>query len=143
MIAIKSADVIHPQKAGLEDVLAQSVLSVDPPGKVQKHLLKDTLHERVVCYPGTSALDIEDCSRGQRQDRRVNIVEIPLVSRDLSVGVHVPLAQHQQDLLLGKLRIEFRKRNPVKTETPGSDPRNLPLVGIEITSRVKKCVHSW
>src|SRR5262249_38229712 len=129
MVAIKSADVIHPQKAGLEDVLAQSVLSVDPPGEVQKHLLKDTLHERVVCYPGTSALDIEDCPRRQRQDRRVNIVEVPLVSRDLSVGGDVPLAQHQQDLVLGKLPVDIRKRDAVKTQVPGSGPRKLPLVG--------------
>ena len=129
MIAIKSADVIHPQKAALEDVLAQSVLSVDPPGEVQKHLLKDTLHERVVRYPGALALDIEDCLRSQRQDRRIDIVEVPLVSGDLSIGVHVPLAQHQQDLLLGKLRIDMRKRNAVKPEVPGSEPRKLPLVG--------------
>src|SRR5215467_3775976 len=129
MIAIKSTDVIHPQKAALEDVLAQSVLSVDPPGEVQKHLLKDTPHECVVSYPGTLALGIEDCPRRQGQDRRIDIVEVPLVSRDLSVGVHVPLAQHQQDLLLGKLRIDMRKRNAVKPEVPGSEPRKLPLVG--------------
>src|SRR5215475_1147509 len=129
MIAIKSADVVHPKKAALEEVLAQSVLSINPPCEVQKHLLKDPLHECVVSYPGALALDIEDCPRSQRQDRRVNIVEIPLVSRDLSVGVHVPFSQHQQDLLLGKLRIDMRKRNAVKTEIPGSEPREFPLVG--------------
>src|SRR5262245_61537830 len=48
MIAIKCADVVHPKKAALEEVLAQSVLSINPPCEVQQHLLKDPLHERVV-----------------------------------------------------------------------------------------------
>src|SRR5215510_14444526 len=128
MIAIKSADVIHPKKAALEEVLAQSVLSINPPCEVQKHLLKDTLHERIVRYSGALVLDIEDGLRSQRQDRRIDIVEVPLVSGDLSVWVHVPLAQHQQNLLLGKLRIDMRKRNAVETEIPGSEPREFPLV---------------
>ena len=61
--------------------------------------------------------------------RRVDVAEGELVGRNLAVGVHVPLAQEQHELLLGELRIDARERNHVEGEIPGGVPGILPLVG--------------
>ena len=34
--------------------------------------------------------------------RRVDISEIPLICRDLTVGLHIPLSSEQVELLLGE-----------------------------------------
>ena len=39
-------------------------------------------------------------------------------TRDLSVGCHVPLSQEEDQLLLGKLRVHFGKRQHVKGKVP-------------------------
>ena len=44
--------------------------------------------------------------------RRINVAEGPLVRGKLAVRVHVPLAGHEQELLLGKIRIDDGEREP-------------------------------
>ena len=61
--------------------------------------------------------------------RRIHVAERPLVGRNLSVGMHVPLAQHQDELILGKIRIHQRQRNAVKRQVPCGVPGILPFVG--------------
>ena len=39
-------------------------------------------------------------------DRRVDVAESPLISRNLTVGVHVPFAGEQIELLLGEIGID-------------------------------------
>jgi hypothetical protein len=41
--AVEDADVVEPEEAPLEDVLAETVLAVDPPGEVQEQLLEAAL----------------------------------------------------------------------------------------------------
>src|SRR5205814_5390090 len=53
----------------------------------------------------------------------------PLVSGNLTVGVHVPLAQHQRELFFREVRIYERKRNAVKRQIPSRIPWVFPLVG--------------
>ena len=43
--------------------------------------------------------------------------------------MHVPLAQHQNELLLRELRIDEGKRNTVEGKVPGCIPGVLPFVG--------------
>src|SRR4030095_15589036 len=74
-------------------------------------------------------LNIEDGPRSQRQNRRIDVIKVPLVSGNLSVGVHVPLSQHQDYLVLGELRVDVGKGDAMETEIPGSKPSELPLVG--------------
>ena len=66
---------------------------------------------------------------GPGVDRRVDVAEVPLVGRDLAVGVHVPLAQHQLQLLLAEVRVDERQGEDVEGEVPGRVPGVFPLVG--------------
>ena len=128
-VTVEDTDVVHPQEAALEDVVPQCVLAVHPPGEVEKHLVEDALEEPVVGDPGAAALDLEHRDRGHGEDRRVDVAEVPFVGGDLSVGVHVPLPQNEQDLLLGELRVDVREGNAVEAQVPGGEPGELPLVG--------------
>ncbi len=62
-------------------------------------------------------------------DGRIDIVEIPLIGGELAVGVHVPFAQEQHQLILRETRVQGRERHHVKREIPGRVPRIFPLVG--------------
>ncbi len=61
-------------------------------------------------------------------DRRVDVAEGPLVGRQLAVRVHVPLAQHQHELVLGELGVDDGQRHAVERQVPRGVPRVLPLV---------------
>ena len=41
--AVEDADVVEPEEAALEDVVAGAVLAVDPPGEVEQQLLEGAL----------------------------------------------------------------------------------------------------
>ena len=95
-----------------------------------QQLVEDPLEEVVVA----PAVDLEDAQRGPRVHRRVDVAERPLVGRDLAVGVHVPLAQQQQQLVLGEGRVDAGERDAVERQVPGREPGVLPGSGIEMTS---------
>ena len=61
--------------------------------------------------------------------RRVDVVQGELVGRQLPVGVHVPFAQEEDELLLGERGIDAGQRNHVKGQVPGGVPGIFPLVG--------------
>ena len=87
--------------------------------------MKDALQIVVVAKP----VDLKDPQRGPRMDRWVDVAECPLVSRQLPVGMHVPLTAQKKELGLGKLRVDTRQRDAVKREVPRGIPGVLPLVG--------------
>ena len=60
--------------------------------------------------------------------RRIHVAEGKLIRRNLPVGMHVPLAQQQDKLLLGEVRIEPREGDHVERQVPCREPRILPLV---------------
>ena len=61
--------------------------------------------------------------------RRVHVSERPLVGGQLPVGVHVPFAEQEEQLLLGEVGIDEREGDAVKREVPRRVPRVFPLVG--------------
>ena len=61
-------------------------------------------------------------------DGWVHIAEVPLVGRNLTVGMHVTFAQHQRQLRLSEVRIDKRQGEHMKGKIPGRVPRILPLV---------------
>src|SRR5690606_32652675 len=66
--AVEEANVVEPQEAALEDVLAFLVLTVDPPGEVHEEFLEHALKEVEILYAVHLALDLEDTERRPGMD---------------------------------------------------------------------------
>ena len=126
--AVEHADVVEAQEAALEDVPPRAVLAVDPPGEVQQQLLEAALEPVPVALARLRLFQAVGEDGGPGMHRRVDVAEVPLVGRDLAVGVHVPLAQHQLQLLLAEVRVDERQGEDVEGEVPGGVPGILPLV---------------
>ena len=62
---------------------------------------------------------LEDAEAGPRMDWGIDIRELELISRYLSIGSHVPLPEEEEELALGKLRIQFGKGDHVECQIPG------------------------
>ena len=62
-------------------------------------------------------------------DRRVDVPQGPFVGWDLAIGVHVPLAQKQRQLVFGKVRVDEGERDAVERQIPGGVPGVFPLIG--------------
>ena len=84
---------------------------------------------QVAAVAALLAVDLEHAPGGPGVDRRVDVAEGPFVGRQLAVGVHVPFARKQDQLLLGELGIDQRQRDAVKGQVPGGIPGIFPLVG--------------
>src|ERR1051325_2973603 len=101
--AIENADVVEAQKAALKDVHPVGVFAIDPPGEIQQQLLEDPLKKDCVANSTSLLLDLVNSPRGPGVNWWIHIAKRPLVSRQLTVRMHVPFAQHQYELLLGEL----------------------------------------
>src|SRR6185312_17262092 len=96
---IEDPDVVEPEEAPGEEVVAVGVLAVDPPGEVEQELLEDALEEEPIA-PATRAGHLVHPPAGPGVHRRVHVPERELVRRQLAVGMHVPLAEQENELLL-------------------------------------------
>ncbi len=127
--AVEDADIVQPQKPALEHVLAEPVLAVHPPGKVQQQFVERRLEEIHVRLAAQGLLGaIEEHGR-PGVDRGVHVAEVPLIGRYRTAGVLVDSAEHQFHLLLGEIGVHDRERERVEGQVPGRVPRVLPLVG--------------
>ena len=127
--AVEDPDVVEPEEAALEEVAAVDVLAVDPPGEVRQQPLEDAREELAVALAADRGLALVDEQRGPRRHGRVDVAEVPLVGRDLAVGVHVARVQEQLDLFLGEVDVHERERRAVEGQVPRREPRVLPRVG--------------
>ena len=118
----------RPKKAAGEQVAAVRVLAIDPPGEVDQQLVKRAPQEEPVALAARAG-HLVDAPAGPGVDRRIHVAERKLVGGNLAVGVHVPFAQEQQQLLLGELAVDARHRQHVKRQIPRRVPRVLPFVG--------------
>ena len=96
--------------------------------KFSSSLWKTALQEGAVARARLPLLDLVDPPGGPGVDRRVDVAEGPLVGRQLAVGVHVPLAQQQDELPLGEVGVDQGERDAVEGQVPGGEPGVLPLV---------------
>src|SRR5580658_3233884 len=101
-IAIKHADIVQSKKASFEHVPAIGIFSVDPPCKVEQQLVEDALEKYPIARTATLLLDLIDAPSRPSIHRRVHIAECPLVGWQLTVGMHVPFANHQCQLSFGE-----------------------------------------
>jgi hypothetical protein len=90
--------------------------------------VKDPLEKDSIADAATFLLDLVHAPGGPGVHGRVDVPESPFVRGKLAVGVHVPLAAQEHQLLFGELRIHQRQRQAVKRQVPRRVPRILPLV---------------
>ena len=128
--AVEDPDVVEPEEAALENVAAERVLAVHPPGEIEHELVKHALEELEIAVAAVElAVDLEHAPGGPGVHRRVHVAERPLVGRDLAVRMHVPLARQEHQLMLGEGRVDHGEGDAVKRQIPGGVPGVLPLVG--------------
>ena len=127
--AVEDADVVEPEEPPLEDVLAVTVLAIDPPREVHQKLLEAFFQKSQVTLAAQRLLVLIHEPRGPRVHGGVDVPEVPLVGGNLSVRMHVLLSEHQLQLLLGEIGIDDVERGHVKGQIPGRVPRVFPLVG--------------
>src|SRR5690606_26545391 len=72
--------------------------------------------------------DLIDLPASPSVNRRVHIAKSPFVSRNLSVGMHVPFTQEQYELALNKLRVDASQRNHMEGKIPSRIPGIFPLL---------------
>ena len=127
--AIEDADVVEAEESAFEHALAKAILAIHPPREVDHELAEGALEELEVTFAAHRLLHAVLKDRRPRMHRRVDVAEVPLVGGYLTVGVLKARLQHQDELMLGKVRVDARERRRVKSEIPCRVPRVLPLVG--------------
>ena len=132
--AVKAANVVQTEEAALKNVSSLLVLAVDPPREIQQQLLKHALQKRHVArvfrirLAALVAIDLKHPKRRPGMHRRIHVAKRPLVGRQLTVRVHVPLARQQDELTFGKFGVNDCQRETVEGEIPSGEPGVLPLV---------------
>ena len=129
LAAVDDGDVVETEKSPFEDVQALAVDLVDPPGEVHEQLLEALLEERRVSGAGAVLLVRIDPPARPGVNRRIQIRELPFVSRDLAVRMLELLEQQQPQIVLRELRVDQRERDGMERQVPRGEPRILPFVG--------------
>jgi hypothetical protein len=105
--AVKDPDVIEAEEASLKNIGAVGVFAIDPPGEIQEQLVKNFFQEGAVGDAADATLYFVDTPSGPGVNRRIHVAEGPFISGQLPVGMHVPFAQKEIELLLRESRIDF------------------------------------
>src|SRR3982751_1300692 len=98
LTAIEQADIVEPKKTALENIVPFGILSINPPREIKDQLVKDAFKKLEVTNTRLVLLQLINAPCGPGMYRRVHITECPLVSRQLTVRVHVPLTQQKNQL---------------------------------------------
>ena len=77
-------------------------------------------------------------SGSQSQNWRINVAEVPLVSRDLAVGIGYTTRATSEGLALANWRSTCARQTQWKPEAQVANQGNSHLSGIEITSRERE-----
>src|SRR6185295_16217410 len=90
--AIEDADIVEAKKSTLKDVHPIGVFAVDPPGEIQQQLLENSFQKDSVANSTPLLLDLVNAPRCPGVNWWIHVAEGPLVSRQLTVRMHVPFA---------------------------------------------------
>src|SRR6516165_2040727 len=111
--AVKHADVVESKEAAFKEVLAKTIFTVHPPAEVQHQLGKRSPEEFQVGFaPERLFCPVQEYGC-PRVHGRVDVAEVPLVSRDLPGRMQEKLLQHQVELRSRKIHIHRRERDGV------------------------------
>ena len=135
---VEDADVVETEKAPGEHVAPGGVLAVDPPAEVQHQPLKRPLQEPQV-RPAEGPLHLVEEERGPGVHRGIHIAEVPLVGGNLPIGVGIEAAQHQQELLLGEIKVHQRQGRSCERPGPRPHTRGTPTCPASRSHRRSAC----
>src|SRR2546422_10788247 len=90
--------------------------------------MENGFKEGAVAFSGLSLLDLVDAPRGPSDHGRIDVAEIPFVSGQLTVGMLVPFAQDDIELVLREMGIDQRERDAMERKVPRRIPGKLPFV---------------
>ena len=91
--------------------------------------MEDPFEKGAIGLPPNPLLNFIHAPRGPGMHRRVDVPKRPFVGRDLAIGVHIPLAQEEGELVFRKVRVNEGQANAVECQVPGGVPRIFPFVG--------------
>src|ERR1700688_2485696 len=91
--------------------------------------MKHFFEEGAISYAANATLNFVHAPRGPCMSRGIYVAKSPLVGRQLAIGVHVPFAEEEDELILGEVGIDDGEGYAVKREIPGGVPGIFPLVG--------------
>ncbi len=117
-----------PRKPPSKTLRPERSLRLTHQVKFKQQLLETALEPLLVSLALLRLFQAVGEDGGPGMHRRIDVAEVPLVGRNLAVGVHVALAQHQLELLLAEIRIDERQGEHVEGQVPGRVPGVLPLV---------------
>ena len=126
---IEYADVIEPQESSLKDVVTFGIFPIHPPGKGEQQFVEDRFQKSAVAFAGLFALDLENAPGRPGKDGGIYITEVPFIGRKLAIGMLVPLANYDIELIFGKMWIDQGEWNAMKSQIPGGVPWKFPTIG--------------
>src|ERR1700730_16228723 len=91
--------------------------------------MKNFFEESAIGHAANAPLDFVNTPGGPGVNRWIYIAKGPLVGRQLAVGVHIPFAEEEDELILGEVRIDDGEGHAVEGQIPGGIPRVFPFVG--------------
>ncbi len=91
--------------------------------------MKNFFEERAVREAPNAPLNFVNAPGRPGMDGRIYVAESPFIGRQLPVGMHVPLAKQENELLLCEIGIHQSNGDAVEGEIPGGIPGILPFVG--------------
>ena len=130
LAAVEGAGIVEAEETAAKDfelVVGGGV--VGPPSEVDEKCVKDVLEEEPVGASGAAGIGEVGAECGPGINGRVRVAEVPLVSGEASVGMHIPFLEQELELVLGQRGIGEGERDGVKGEVPAGEPRVFPVVG--------------
>ena len=100
--------------------------------------MKDRFQKSSIGRSVPLLFDLIDSPCRPSMNWRVHVAKGPFVSRNLSVGMHVPFSRHQHQLFFSEYWIDQCKGYAVESQIPSRVPWILPLVGHRNNVRVVK-----
>src|ERR1700730_15808260 len=91
--------------------------------------MKNFFEESAIGHAANAALDFVNAPSGPSVNGGIYIAKGPLVSGQLAVGIHIPFAQEEHELILGEVRVDNGQRDAVKGQIPRRVPGVFPFVG--------------
>src|SRR5262249_797766 len=77
--AIKDTDIVQAEETTLENVVAITILAIDPPGEVEQQLVKDAFQKSAIGASSQALFDLVDTPGGPGAHRRIDIPKRPFI----------------------------------------------------------------